>query len=70
MQSSVAHANRQIARAAGTVMFAFLVSNLVGLLRNMIVVRVFGTTQSLDSFYAANRITETLFNLIAGGALG
>jgi len=41
MQSSVAHANRQIARAAGTVMFAFLVSNLVGLLRNMIVVRVF-----------------------------
>lgn len=70
MQSSSQQANRQIARAAGTVMVAFVLSNLVGLARNMIVVRVFGTSQSLDSFYAANRITETLFNLVAGGALG
>ena len=60
MQSSPTNANRQIARAAGTVMLAFVISNLVGLVRNMIVVRVFGTSQSLDSFYAANRITETL----------
>ncbi|MBE0695937.1 MAG: murein biosynthesis integral membrane protein MurJ [Anaerolineaceae bacterium] len=70
MQSSPTNANRQIARAAGTVMLAFVISNLVGLARNMIVVRVFGTSQTLDSFYAANRIAETLFNLIAGGALG
>lgn len=70
MQSSPTNANRQIARAAGTVMLAFVISNLVGLVRNMIVVRVFGASQSLDSFYAANRITETLFNLVAGGALG
>ena len=71
MQSPPAvSANRQIARAAGTVMAAFIISNLVGLARNMIVIREFGTGLELDSFYAANRIAETLFNLIAGGALG
>lgn len=70
MQSSPDSANRQIVRAAGTVMLAFIISNLVGLARNMIVIRVFGTSQALDSFYAANRISETLFNLVAGGALG
>lgn len=51
-------------------MLAFVISNLVGLTRNMVVIRVFGASQALDSFYAANRITETLFNLMAGGALG
>jgi len=70
MSSPQPNANRQIARAAGTVMFAFILSNLVGLARNMIVIRVFGANQELDSFYAANRIAETLFNLVAGGALG
>jgi putative peptidoglycan lipid II flippase len=63
-------AARQIARAAGIVMLAFGISNLVGLARNMIVIRVFGASEALDSFYAANRIAETLFNLMAGGALG
>jgi len=70
MPPSSSSANRQIARAAGTVMLAFVISNLVGLARNMIVIRVFGASEALDSFYAANRITETLFNLMAGGALG
>lgn len=68
--STVNRANRQIARAAGTVMLAFIFSNLVGLARNMIVIRAFGASETLNSFYAANRITETLFNLMAGGALG
>jgi putative peptidoglycan lipid II flippase len=60
---------RQIVRAAGTVMAAFLISNLVGLVRGMLIYRAFGTSASLDSFWAANRVTETLFNLMAGGAL-
>lgn len=65
-----ASANRQIARAAGTVMAAFVLSNLVGLLRGILIYRAFGTSAELDSFNAANRVTEVLFNLIAGGALG
>ena len=62
-------ANRRIARAALTVMAAFILSSLVGLLRNTVITNAFGTSVDLDSFNAANRITELLFNLVAGGAL-
>ncbi len=64
------NAGRQIARAAGVVMIAFIISNLVGVVRGMVITRAFGTSANLDSFNAANRITELLFNLMAGGALG
>lgn len=63
-------ANQQIARAAGTVMVAFIISNLVGVLRGIVITDAFGTSAQLDSFNAANRIAELLFNLVAGGALG
>src|SRR5512142_745370 len=63
-------ANRQIARAAGTVMIAFVLSKLISLASNMTIIRVFGTSAELDAFYAASRVSELLFNLVAGGALG
>jgi len=63
-------ANQQIARAAGTVMLAFIISNLVGVVRGIVITDAFGTSAELDSFNAANRIAELLFNLVAGGALG
>jgi putative peptidoglycan lipid II flippase len=63
-------ANRQIARAAGLVTTAFIISNLTGLLRQILVTNAFGTTAPMEAFNAANRISETLFNLVAGGALG
>ncbi len=63
-------ANRQIARAAGTVMLAFAFGQIVGLLRRILVAQTFGAGAELDSFIAANRVSETLFNLVAGGALG
>jgi len=62
-------ANRQIARAAGTVMAAILLGQLTGLLRGIVVARAF-PADLLDAFLVANRVSETLFNLIAGGALG
>ncbi len=65
----VQSANRKIARAALTVMAAFVVSSLVGLLRGIVIANAFGTSTQLDAFYSANRITELLFNLVAGGAL-
>lgn len=61
---------RQIARAAGTVMAAFVLTQLLGLLRTILIYRAFGTSADLDSFNAANRVTEMLFNLMASGALG
>lgn len=63
-------ASKQIARAAGTVMFAILLGQLAGLIRGVLVARVFGAAPELDAFFYANRVSETLFLLVAGGALG
>lgn len=63
-------ANSQIARAAGLVTAAYVLSNIAGLLRQILVANAFGTSAPMEAFIAANRISETLFNLIAGGALG
>jgi putative peptidoglycan lipid II flippase len=63
-------ATRQIARAAGTVMFAFVLSNLVGLVRQVMISNAFGTKEAIDAFYVASRYPDVIFNLIAGGALG
>ncbi len=51
-------------------MLAFLFSQIVGLIRGILVARAFGASSELDAFLAANQVSETLFNLIAGGALG
>lgn len=62
-------ANRQIARAAGTVAFAIVISQLVGLLAKSLTGQAFGTSADSEAFFAANRFAEILFNLVAGGAL-
>ncbi len=62
-------ANRQIARAAGTVMFAFVLSTLAGLVRQVLVTQAFGTKPQMDAFNAASTYPDLVFNLIAGGAL-
>lgn len=50
-------------------MAAFVFSNLVGLLRSMVTAHAFGTSLELEAFTPANRVSETLFTLVAGGAL-
>ena len=62
-------ANRQIARATGTVMVAFALSNVVGLIRQILILRAFGTDRALDAFYAASTYPDLIFSLVAGGAL-
>lgn len=69
-KNNIQQANRQIARAAGTVMVAYILSNLAGLLAKTLTARAFGTGADSEAFYAANRFSEVLFNLVAGGALG
>jgi putative peptidoglycan lipid II flippase len=61
--------DRRIARAAGVVMFGFLVANLTGLVRQVMVLAAFGTSAELDAFVAAVRFPTLLFSLLAGGAL-
>lgn len=69
-ENTIHQANRQIARAAGTVMVAYILSNLAGLLAKTLTAKAFGTGADSEAFYAANRFSEILFNLVAGGALG
>jgi putative peptidoglycan lipid II flippase len=71
MQSSqsTSKANRQIARAAGILMVTFVLAKLVGLAASMLLARRFGAGTDYDAYLAANRFSDTLFNLVAGGAL-
>ncbi len=69
MDTSPPSAERQIARAASVVMAAFVLSSLMGLARQVLVSRAFGTRAELDAFYAAQGLPDILFNLVAGGAL-
>ncbi len=69
MDGSAQGANRQIARAAVTVMAAFIFSSLTGLVRQILISRVFGTGLEVDAFNAASTFPDLIFNLIAGGAL-
>jgi len=61
--------DRQIARGASIVMAGLALSSLAGLVTTMLVSQAFGTQADLDAFYAANRLPELLFLLMAGGAL-
>lgn len=56
-------------RAAGTVAFAILFGQVMGLLRGVLVAQAFPDFER-DAFFTANRVSETLFTLIAAGALG
>ena len=61
---------RQIAKAAALVMALFVVSRALGLVRQMVIGALFGTSGDLDVYLAAARIPEMIFLVVAGGALG
>jgi putative peptidoglycan lipid II flippase len=62
-------ANQQIARASGVVMVAFALSQVAGLVRQILATRAFGTGGIMDSYNTANIFPNLLFSLLAGGAL-
>ncbi len=61
---------REIALATIVVMASFVLSGILGLVRQIVLASTFGADRELDAFYAALRLPETLFVLVAGGALG
>ncbi|MFQ5855743.1 MAG: murein biosynthesis integral membrane protein MurJ [Anaerolineae bacterium] len=61
---------RRMAQAAGIVMIAFMLSRVLGLVREMVIARQFGTSLELAAYLAAFRVPDFIFYLIAGGALG
>lgn len=59
----------QIAKAAGLVMAAFVLSRLLGLVREALIARIFGAGADYGAYVAALRLPDTLFFVVAGGAL-
>jgi putative peptidoglycan lipid II flippase len=59
-----------MAGAAALVMLFFVLSRVTGLAREMVIGAQFGTSGELDTYLAAFRIPDLIFQLVAGGALG
>src|SRR5689334_25233292 len=55
-----------IARAAGLVTFGFVISSVLGIVRDVIIAARFPI---VDTYVAASRPPETVFAVVAGGAL-
>ena len=51
-------------------MIATVIGQLAGLARSIIVAHTFGASPEYSAFLYGNRVSETLFLLVAGGALG
>ncbi|HYX11995.1 MAG TPA: murein biosynthesis integral membrane protein MurJ [Candidatus Acidoferrum sp.] len=60
---------RTLARAGLIVTSAFLASRLLGGVRSVVIGAQFGAGRDLDSFLAAFRIPDVIFQLVAAGAL-
>lgn len=65
---SHANATRTLASSALFISGAYLVSRLLGLLRDRLLVSHFGATETLSAYYAAFRLPELLFTLLVSGA--
>ena len=63
------HRQQHIARNVLLVSAAFALAAAAGLARNMIIARTFGISAELDAYYAAFKLPDLLFTVVAGGAL-
>ncbi len=63
-------ATRSIAANAVIVAAAFVVSRILGLLREVLIARQFGTSPEYDAYVAAFRVPDLLFLIIMSGAFG
>ena len=61
---------RTLARAGMVVTAAFFVSRLLGYVRLIVITNTFGASADLDAYFAAFRLPDTIFQLVAAGALG
>ena len=61
--------NAKVARAAGVVGAATMLSRIFGFLRDMVVAAFFGAGLTTDAFFVAFRIPNMLRRLLAEGSL-
>ena len=69
MPNETSAAQREINRNVLLVAAAFALAAAVGLARNMVIARQFGIGADLDAYYAAFKLPDLLFTVVAGGAL-
>jgi putative peptidoglycan lipid II flippase len=62
-------ATRTLVRAGIIVSAFFLVSRVLGFVRAVVVLNAFGAGPELDAFFAAFRLPDLIFQLVAAGAL-
>lgn len=60
---------RHIARNVSLVAGCFALAAAAGLFRNIVIGRTFGIGADLDAYYAAFKLPDLLFTVVAGGAL-
>jgi len=61
--------DRRLLVSSGIVASGFAASKILGLLREVLIARTFGTTGELDAFFAATSFADLLFAVLAGGSL-
>jgi len=61
---------RTLARAGMVVAGAYFVSRILGWVRLVVITNQFGAGVDLDAYFAAFRLPDTIFQLIAAGAFG
>ena len=59
-----------LAKSAGIVAGAFVVSRLLGLVREIVLARQFGTSEAFSAYVSAFRIPDLLFLVVMAGAFG
>ncbi|UCC64612.1 MAG: murein biosynthesis integral membrane protein MurJ [Anaerolineae bacterium] len=67
--TSMSARRRHIARNTLLVGVSFAFAAAAGLLRNVVIARHFGIGADLDAYYAAFKLPDLLFTVVAGGAL-
>jgi putative peptidoglycan lipid II flippase len=60
----------KLAIASLVVMTGFVVSRLLGLVRNMVILSQFGTGREFEAYVAAVTVPDIIFQVLAGGAVG
>ncbi len=68
MANSSATAHHHVARSAGTIGLATLISRVLGFARDILMARLFGTAFMAEAFVVAFRIPNLLRDLVAEGA--
>jgi len=58
-----------VAEASIIISASFLISAILGAIRQFLLAAEYGTGDTISAYYAAAKLPETLFTLIAGGAL-